>query len=353
MGCAFLRGEIMKVIDIEVDKLIPYEKNPRKNDKAVKFVAKSIEEFGFKVPIVVDKNNVVICGHTRLKAVKKLGWNSVPCLIADDLTDEQIKAFRLADNKVSEQAEWDFDLLDEEINEILNLDMGEFGFEFEEPSNATPKEKKNERLRTDEAYNLRLFDPERCVGKYQIPTLEPCYKIPSKMIGFNYAMSSDEYDATIHFYLDDYQFERIWNQPDKYIDILSQFDAVLTPHFSLYLDMSESLKIYNVFRTRLLGQVMQDCGMDVIPLVYWGDERSFDYCFDGLPEKSVLSTYTMGVNDPKVWVHWKRGMDELIKRKKPKTILLYGNGLTVDYDFGDTKVIYYQNEVTKRMNEKK
>ena len=89
----------MKIIDIRVDDLVPYEKNPRKNDKAVKYVANSIKEFGFKVPIVIDSHMIVICGHTRLKAVKKLGWETVPCIVADDLTPEQIKAFRLASRR--------------------------------------------------------------------------------------------------------------------------------------------------------------------------------------------------------------------------------------------------------------
>ena len=120
----------MEIIYKTVDELIPYEKNPRKNSKAVKYVANSIENFGFKVPIVIDENNVVVCGHTRLLACKKLGLEKVPCIIADDLTDEQIKAFRLADNKVSEKAEWDFDLLNEEIDDILSLDMSDFGFDI-------------------------------------------------------------------------------------------------------------------------------------------------------------------------------------------------------------------------------
>ena len=105
--------EDMKIIYKNVSELVPYEKNPRKNTKAVKYVANSISEFGFKVPIVIDENNVVICGHTRLLASEKLGMDEVPCIIAKDLTEEQIKAFRLADNKVSEKAEWDFDLLNE------------------------------------------------------------------------------------------------------------------------------------------------------------------------------------------------------------------------------------------------
>ena len=120
----------MEIIYKNINDLIPYGKNPRKNSKAVKYVANSIQEFGFKVPIVIDSDNVVVCGHTRLLASKKLGLEKVPCIIADDLTDEQIKAFRLADNKVSEQSEWDIGLLNEELDDILNVDMSDFGFDI-------------------------------------------------------------------------------------------------------------------------------------------------------------------------------------------------------------------------------
>jgi len=119
----------MDIINIAMKDLKPYENNPRKNDDAVKYVAESIKEFGFKVPIVIDKNNVIVAGHTRYKAAKKLKMSEVPCIIADDLTDEQIKAFRLADNKVAEKAEWDFDLLNAELDDIIDLDMELFGFE--------------------------------------------------------------------------------------------------------------------------------------------------------------------------------------------------------------------------------
>lgn len=123
----------MKIIELTLDQLKPYERNPRRNDHAVKYVAQSIKEFGFKVPIIIDKDNVIVAGHTRYKAAKKLGMKKVPCIIADDLTDEQIKAFRLADNKVTEIAEWDFDLLEIELEGIANINMSEFGFEvFEE-----------------------------------------------------------------------------------------------------------------------------------------------------------------------------------------------------------------------------
>lgn len=118
----------MDIILKKVKDLKPYEKNPRKNEEAVKYVANSIKEFGFKVPIVIDKNNVIVAGHTRLLAAKELELTEVPCIVADDLTDEQIKAFRLADNKVSEKANWDFDLLFGELDELTNFDMADFGF---------------------------------------------------------------------------------------------------------------------------------------------------------------------------------------------------------------------------------
>lgn len=118
----------MEVIDRKVSELIPYANNPRLNDGAVDAVAASIKNFGFKVPIIVDKDGVIVAGHTRLKAAQKLGLKTVPCIVADDLTPEQVKAFRLADNKVGELAEWDFEKLDLELEEI-DLDMTQFGFD--------------------------------------------------------------------------------------------------------------------------------------------------------------------------------------------------------------------------------
>lgn len=118
----------MQIINLKLEDIHPYENNPRNNKNAIGPVAASIKEFGFKVPIVIDKNNIIVCGHTRYEAAKKLGLKEVPCIMADDLTDKQIKAFRLADNKVAEIAEWDFELLNQEL-EGLTIDMEQFGFE--------------------------------------------------------------------------------------------------------------------------------------------------------------------------------------------------------------------------------
>ena len=133
----------MQVIEKELSWLKPYANNPRDNESAVEPVAKSIKEFGFKVPIVATSDGEIINGHTRFKASKLLGLEKVPVIIADDLTDEQIKAFRLADNKVNEFSKWNEDKLRDELKQ-LEMDMTEFGFEFTELTELLEEEKEKE-----------------------------------------------------------------------------------------------------------------------------------------------------------------------------------------------------------------
>ena len=125
----------MNIVKKKVDELIPYINNPRNNENAVDKVASSISEFGFKNPIFVDKNNIVVNGHTRLLASKKLGLKEVPVIVIDDLTDTQIKAFRIADNKVAEYSKWDYDLLNIELEQLeeLEFNMSNFGISVFEP----------------------------------------------------------------------------------------------------------------------------------------------------------------------------------------------------------------------------
>lgn len=131
-----LKGGIMNKKEINivyksVDELIPYVNNPRDNANAVDAVASSIKNFGFKVPIVIDKGNEIVTGHTRLLAAKKLGMDKVPVIIADDLSEAEVKAFRLADNKVGELADWDFEALELELEELEGSDLFTGFEEFE------------------------------------------------------------------------------------------------------------------------------------------------------------------------------------------------------------------------------
>lgn len=122
----------MKVVYMAVSELVPYENNPRNNEKAVEAVANSIREFGFKNPIIVDRQKVIVSGHTRRLAAMKLGLDQVPVVYADDLTEDQIKAFRLADNRVAEMAAWDEDLLKEEMAKAIDFEFGDYGFDQKE-----------------------------------------------------------------------------------------------------------------------------------------------------------------------------------------------------------------------------
>ena len=121
----------MNIVYKNLKDIKPYENNPRKNEKAIEYVANSISEFGFRAPIMIDKDSVIVCGHTRYEAAKTLGMENVPCIMAEDLTDEQVKAYRIADNKISEHSAWDNELLTQELEELqgLDFDLSVLGFE--------------------------------------------------------------------------------------------------------------------------------------------------------------------------------------------------------------------------------
>lgn len=159
----------LKITYKKTEDLIPYINNPRNNDGAVDKVASSIKNFGFKVPIVVDGDNEIIAGHTRLKAAKKLGMDEVPCIVADDLNDEQIKAYRLVDNRAGEFSEWDMEILQEELKELGKNGRKEieemFGLNFEKKQRNDAKSVRYV-IVTDEEYDtvleiIKEIEPER------------------------------------------------------------------------------------------------------------------------------------------------------------------------------------------------
>ena len=316
----------IEIVYKRIGELVPYEKNPRKNTKAVKYVANSISEFGFKVPIVIDENNVVVCGHTRLLASEKLGMDEVPCIIAKDLTEEQIKAFRLADNKVSEKAEWDFDLLNEEMDEIFNFDMEDFGFEFVDEE----KNKRDTQNKVEGILNLNKATFTG-VGKYDIPQLEPTYDYEigeiKEWIGFNYVLSDKEPEGkAVQFFLDDYQFQRLWNNPEKYIEKLKRYEVVLTPDFSPYGDMPMATQIFNHYRKHWVGALLQEYGVKVVPTIRASrDERSFEWYLDGEPKGGVVCISSMWTADEEAKKYFMKEFNTMVETLKPEKIYVYGN----------------------------
>ena len=332
---------------VDIDTLKPYEKNAKKHPaKQIEQIKSSIELFGMNDPIAVW-NNEIVEGHGRLIACKELNYKEVPIIRLDNLTDEQRKAYTLVHNKLTMNSDFDVNILNEELENIIDIDMSEFDFnvDFEDVF------KENERHRTNDAYNLDLVDINNSTNDFwQMPIIENNNFIPSDLIGFNYAKTSENKKTGIHFYLDDYQFERIWNNPDEYVGVLSEYECILSPDFSLYLDMPMPMKIWNVYRSRQIGQYYQSMGIKVIPTISWAEKETFDFAFKGIPKGSVVSISTIGVKrDADAMKIWKDGMDAMIEEIQPKTILVYGGKL--DYDYGDIEVIYIENKITEKMKE--
>jgi hypothetical protein len=302
---------------------------------------------------------VAIGGNMRLRACRDIGYAELPCKVLDPGTPvDKLREYAIKDNESFGQYdfgalvdEWDTDELQRWGVELQGFEDRDTGspFEFDTEATTATDDKKDEdgryygdeRERTYNLVNLREFDAKRCDGFYQIPTIDPCDYVPESLIGFNYVKSDTAHKDTVHFFIDDYQFERVWNNPLVSIERLKDFPATLTPDFSLYMDMPMAMKIWNVYRSRLFGQMCQGAGMKVIPTLSWAEPETFSFCFDGLKPGGVVAVSTVGVmNDKNAREVFRSGMDEAIKRLKPSCVICYGS--KIDYEFGDVKVKYIE-----------
>lgn len=331
---------------MRIDEIVPYERNARHNEKAVPVVAESIREFGLRGQIVLESRErpVIVCGHTRVEACRSLGWDEIPdenIAYCDDLTEEQVRAYRLADNRTGEVATWNRTLLQHEVRGIKSLDMSRFKFKLK--SGAPGFACGQERLRTDRAYNLDLVSAADC-GPHGMPELAPVDVCPGDLQGFNYAKSATDESKRgkgCHFFIDDYQFERCWANPRRVLHWLRPYDCVLGPDFSLYTDMPLPMQRWNVYRSRALCLIWQREGMAVVPTLSWAGPDSYGFCFDGIPEGGTVATSTVGVMaDEAALAIWRDGMAEALRRVRPSRLLLYGS--VPDFDFGDVEVVGYK-----------
>ena len=361
----------MNIIQMKIRDIKPYKRNAKKHDqRQIDNVAESIRQFGFAQPLVVDKANNLIIGHCRLLAAKKLKLQQVPVVIMDELTLAEADKLRLLDNKLNESA-WDYELLESEVAQLdffnfdidweLNSDYasGNMSTDYEPVTGSAEDEADDlgyygdERERTFRAYNMRLtFSVDLTEDFWQMPIIHAENFTPTDLIGFKYAMQTpdDQKQCGIHCFIDDYQFERLWNKPDDYIELLSGFECFCSPDFSLYLDMTMPTKIWNVYRSRLLGAYYQAQGIRVIPTIQWAEPATYEFCFRGLEQGGTIAVSTIGVKeDADALKCWNDGMTECLKQLKPKTVLVYGGKL--DYDFGKTKVIYYENHQLEKWHE--
>lgn len=335
---------------VKISEIRPYERNARRNERAVPAVAESIKAFGFRGQIVLRSREdpTIVCGHTRVAACKMLGWDEIPdehIAWCDGLTDDEVKALRIADNKTGDIATYNISMLKSEVKSLKGFDMSRFGLDFKSKGLGYGAE----RLRTDRAYNLQLVSRRDCGSG--MPRLKGCMAKPKTMIGFNYAKTARDEDkraAACHFFIDDYQFERAWSRPEACVDALRGFRCVLTPDFSMYLDMPDAMQRWNRYRSQALGLYWQRRGLKVVPTLSWAQPESYAFCFDGVPRRSTVAVSTVGVKaDGGAIAVWRDGMLEAMRRLEPRRVLLYGG--RIDFDFGDTEVVEYGNSVTERM----
>ena len=164
------------------------------------------------------------------------------------------------------------------------------------------------------------------VGEYGIPQIRTTQYTGWEWIGFNYARSEKNRGGKgVHFFLDDYQFGVVWQNPDKYLDMFRQFTHVMSPDFSTYTDFPKAIQIYNHYRKHWVGAYLQENGVNVIPTISWSTPDSFDWCFDGEPEGGTVAVSSVGIMNKKERKElFMSGYNEMIERLQPETILFYG-----------------------------
>ena len=337
-------AEVKQIKRVAIDKLIPYENNAKRHsENQIEKLSKSIEEFGFISPVLVDKDLNIIAGHGRVEAAKVSGLKTVPCVQIEGLTDEQRRAYILADNRLSEFGSWDKELVQIELESL-----GDIGYleelEFSLPEVDLKDYYGDERERTNNAYNLGIaHETEMTSDFWQMPKIKREEVTPSRLVGFNYAKTSKDKRAGIHFFIDDYQFERVWNYPEKYISVLKDFECILTPDFSLYMDMPMPMKIWNVYRSRQIGAFYQSKGLKVIPTISWAEPETYCFCFEGVEEGGLVAVSTLGIKNKNSIEIFNDGIRAMIERLSPSKILEYGGNVGTDYQ--GVEVVRFSNEV--------
>jgi hypothetical protein len=198
---------------------------------------------------------------------------------------------------------------------------------------------KSEEFRNNPMFLRNQFKGD---GVFEIPKIEKEeLKLENvELIGYD-KLSENETDKIVHFFLDDYKFEVMWNDPEPRIERLKKYKAVLAPNYSIYTEMPLSLKVYNTLRSRWCGAFWQSKGITVIPNVSWGDSTTFEFCFDGIEEGSIVAVGTIGCKRSKL--AFMRGYNEMLKRIKPSAIICYGSpfeemeGNIIPIDYNSTR----------------
>lgn len=318
----------MEIIYIATEGLKHYANNSKIHTKEqIAHIANSIKKFGFNDPIgIAGQDNVVLEGNGRVEAAKLLGIKTLPCVRLDHLTEEERQAYVIAHNATNLETGFDNGTLYAELKKLQEYDFSTFGLHsnYLDTLQKTQSELYREELSKNTKKLVRNGFPT--VGKYGIPILKK-QEIDTtglKSIAFCHTRYDDKRSKNkiVHFFLHDYRFECVYDNAEILFEKLKQYECLLTPDFSLYIDMPIAVQIYSVFKNRWCGAFWQSRGKKVIPTVSWSDERSFEFCFDGIEEGSAVAVSTHGNRNAKE--EFLRGYHELLKKIHPCAIICYG-----------------------------
>lgn len=320
--------EELKIEYIPIHKLTPYDKNTKVHTKKqIEHIANSITQFGFNDPLgVYGENNIVLEGNGRIEAARRLGMTELPCVRLDHLTQDEMRAYVIAHNSLNLETGFDDGALYAELKELQNFDFRQFGLN---DSYLIALQKTQSEIYQDTLKkNMRKLvrNSFSTVGKYDIPIVakQDIDVTKLKSISFCHTQYVDKHckNKLVHFFLHDYRFECVYENADVIFEKLKQYECLLTPDFSLYMDMPLALQINSVFKNRWCGAYWQSKGKYVIPTVSWSDQRSFDFCFDGIEKGSIVAVSTHG--NKKVREEFLLGYNELLKKIEPRCIICYG-----------------------------
>ena len=319
----------LRIEYISIDELREYVGNAKKHpEKQIKQIARSIEEFGFNDPIGI-RGNTIVEGHGRYLALKYLGYKEkVPVIRLDHLTEDQMKAYVHIHNKLTMNSGFDMKILEDELFSIQGIDMEQYGFDLE-GLNYEERHEENKEKYVYQTSNIQNLEKAQFsgAGMYDIPEILPVHEVPKvkQWIGFNYVLTDESPEEKgVHFFIDDYQFERIWNNIDKYVDKLKRYACVASPDFSPYTDMPFALQLYNHYRKHWVGRYLQENGVNVIPTVRRAsDEKVKDWWLEGEPKNSVIITSSMWAFRDSLEEN-QSDYDSLLEKLNPKHVFLYG-----------------------------
>ena len=326
---------------VDINDIKEYKNNAKKHPKKqIEQIKQSIEKFGMDDPIGVW-NNEIVEGHGRYIACKELGMKEIPIIRLDHLNDEERKAYTLIHNKLTMNSDFDLDILNEELISLQDLDIDLDDFDLEIRDFELEHEEYQERTQKRVANILNLGQSlYEGKGKYDIPDIKPIRKIGEikKWIPFNYVLSDDNPEGkAVHFYIDDYQFERIWKNPDKYVDKLRRYEAVCSPDFSPYANMPLATQIFNHYRKHWVAKYLQDKGVKIIPTIRASrDERSFEFYLEGEPKGGIVTISSMWTNDEESLDYFLKEYNTMYDALKPIKVYLYGkkiDGLRGNIEF--------------------